>query len=183
MKTLSSPRRMKSIPCGRLILYKEVRGTSARGHLKLRALNPYRKRSVPPAARCPWSVWHKTPTAISSIPSLIRGRTAPRGFASRQWNSSKSWPPSYPCRASTWCAMGGVWHPTATCVGRLSPRHANRAWRNRRTGRRRLAGAGHGCSSACLRSIWRAAPGVSGGRYGSSLPSRTVRSSGRSSSI
>jgi Transposase zinc-binding domain/Putative transposase len=52
-----------------------------------------------------------------------------------------------------------------------------------RTGRRRLAGAGHGCSSACLRSIWRAAPGVSGGRYGSSLPSRTVRSSGRSSSI
>ena len=50
MKTLSSPRRMKSIPRGRLILYKEVRGTSARGHVKFRALNPYRKRSVPLAA-------------------------------------------------------------------------------------------------------------------------------------
>jgi hypothetical protein len=47
MKTLSSPRRMKSIPRGRPILYKEVRGTSARGHFTLRALTPDRKRSVP----------------------------------------------------------------------------------------------------------------------------------------
>src|SRR5262245_35285205 len=31
---------MKSIPRGRLILYKEVRGTSARGHFQFRALNP-----------------------------------------------------------------------------------------------------------------------------------------------
>jgi hypothetical protein len=50
MKTLSSPRRMKSIPLGRPILYKEVQGTSARGHFEFRALNPYRKRSVPLAA-------------------------------------------------------------------------------------------------------------------------------------
>src|SRR5712692_2438025 len=50
MQTLSSPHRMKSIPLGRLVLYKEVRGTSARGHFNLRARNPYRKRSVPLAA-------------------------------------------------------------------------------------------------------------------------------------
>jgi hypothetical protein len=41
---------MKSIPRGRPILYKEVQGTSARGHFHLRVLNPYRKRSVPLAA-------------------------------------------------------------------------------------------------------------------------------------
>jgi hypothetical protein len=50
MKTLRSPRRVRSIRLGRPILYKEVRGTSARGHCTLRVLNPPRKRSVPLAA-------------------------------------------------------------------------------------------------------------------------------------
>ena len=85
---------------------------------------------IPPAARCPWSAWHKTPTAISSTRSPIRGRTAPRGFGSRRWNSWRSWLPSCPCRGSTWYAMAAVWHRTATRVGRLSPRHANKAWRS-----------------------------------------------------
>ena len=53
MKTLSSPRRMQSIPLGRPLRYKEVRGTSARGHFTLRALHPSRKRSVPLAAPRP----------------------------------------------------------------------------------------------------------------------------------
>jgi hypothetical protein len=35
MKTLSLPRRMQSIPRGRPILWKEVQGTSARGHFTL----------------------------------------------------------------------------------------------------------------------------------------------------
>ena len=59
---------------------------------------------------------------------------APRAFGSRRWNSWRSWPPSCPCRASTWCAMAAVWRRTATCVGRSSPRHASRAWTNRRHG-------------------------------------------------
>ena len=50
MKTLSSPRRMTSIPLGRPILYQEARGTSVSGHVTLRALNPSRTRSVPLAA-------------------------------------------------------------------------------------------------------------------------------------
>jgi hypothetical protein len=46
MKTLSLPHRVKSIPLGRFILYKEVQGMSARGHFTLRVLNLHRKRSV-----------------------------------------------------------------------------------------------------------------------------------------
>jgi hypothetical protein len=65
MKTLSSPRRMQSIPRGRLLLSKEVQGTSARGHLTLRALHPERKRSVPLAAPRPVDMqehaWEKRP--------------------------------------------------------------------------------------------------------------------------
>src|SRR4029450_13243248 len=41
---------MQSIPRGRPILSKEVRGTSARGQFQFRALTPSRKRSVPFAA-------------------------------------------------------------------------------------------------------------------------------------
>jgi hypothetical protein len=38
------------MPRGHPILYKEVRGTSARGHFTLRTLTPSRQRSVPLAA-------------------------------------------------------------------------------------------------------------------------------------
>jgi hypothetical protein len=31
----------------------------------------------------------------------------PQGFGSHRWNCSKSWRRSCPCRACTWCAMGG----------------------------------------------------------------------------
>src|SRR5215510_9892858 len=61
------------------------------------------------------------------------------------WNSWRSWLRSCRCRGSTWCAMGAVWRRTAGCGGRPSPRRANRAWRNRRTGRQRLVGGGHDC--------------------------------------
>jgi hypothetical protein len=53
MKTLSSPRRMQSMPRGRPILYKAGRGTLARGHFTLWALTPERQRSVPLAAPRP----------------------------------------------------------------------------------------------------------------------------------
>jgi hypothetical protein len=52
----------------------------------------------------------------------IPGPMAPRGFGSRGWNSWRSGQPSYPCCASTWCALAGVWHRTVICVGRSSPR-------------------------------------------------------------
>ena len=44
------------------------------------------------------------------------------GIRLSPWNSWRIWPPLCPCRGSTWCAMVAVWHRTATCVGRLSPR-------------------------------------------------------------
>ena len=40
MKTLSSPRRMQSMPRGRPILYKEGQGTSARGHFQCHPSEP-----------------------------------------------------------------------------------------------------------------------------------------------
>ena len=48
------------------------------------------------------------PTAISSTPSRTRGLTGPRAFASRRWNSWRSWQLSCHCRGSIWCAMAGV---------------------------------------------------------------------------
>ena len=76
MKTLSAPRRMKSMPRGRPSLSKEVRGTSARGQFTLRVLHPSRKRSVPLAAPRPVDTqehaWAKRPWSRGALASRPR---------------------------------------------------------------------------------------------------------------
>jgi hypothetical protein len=91
-----------------------------------------RSSAIPLVGPCRWCGWRKTPTAISSTPSLIRGRTAPRGCASRRWNSWRSWQHWSPYRTSTLCAMGVASRHTATCAGVSSRRHASKGWTARR---------------------------------------------------
>jgi Transposase zinc-binding domain/Putative transposase len=123
-----------------------------------------------PAVPYPWSASRQRPTAISFIPSPIRGPMAPRGFGSRRWNSWRSWPPSYPCHASIWCAMGAASRRTATCVGRSVPPRANRGWTGRRRTRAPRTGLGPGCWAASLVWRWPRVPGADGAHCGS-LPS------------
>ena len=106
MKTTSSPRRMKSIPLGRPVLYKEGRGTPARGHFKFRALNPNRKRSIPPAApagtrappACPGtrlaSAWPAAPHARGRPALVAAGR--PFSTACGVYPVAHALPPAVP---------------------------------------------------------------------------------------
>ena len=117
-----------------------------------------RSSAIPPVVPCPWTASRKMPTVTSSTPSPIHGPTAPRGFASRRWNSWRSWRRWFPCPTSIWCAMGAASRRTATCVGQSSPPHVSKASTSRRRAPRRRAGAGHGCSSGCLTWIWLRCP-------------------------
>ena len=87
----------------------------------------------------------KTPTAISSIPLLIPGPMAPRGFGSRPWNSWRSWRRSCPCRASTWCAMAGVWHRPVDLRGAIIPTPRQQGVDEEQTETASPRGVGHGC--------------------------------------
>ena len=126
----------------------------------------------------------KTPTAISSIPSLIRVGRHHLDSPPRQWNSSKSWPPSYSCSRVHLVRYGGVWHHRTQPPAWGDYPHATP------TG---PGGTGGQDGVASLSRAWllkrvfaldmARCPWCQRGRYGSSLPSRTVRSSGRSSSI
>ena len=124
MKTTSSPRRMKSIPLGRPVLYKEGRGTQARGHFKFRALNPNRKRSIPPAA----PAGTRAPPACPGTRLARAGGRRPALFHRRRRPPCRPHPAT--CRA-----------PSALARQRRHPGPARTA-RRRRALRGRGVGAG-----------------------------------------
>ena len=92
-----------------------------------------------------WSVLGKMPMGISFTRSQGRGLTARPASHCRRWNFWRSWQRSSLCRESTSYATLGVWRHTASCVGQLSRRRANRVWMGVRPAWGRLAGAGRGC--------------------------------------
>jgi hypothetical protein len=53
MKTLSSPRPVKSVPLGRQLLYNRTKGTPARGSFSNKTLNLDRNRFVPARGTAP----------------------------------------------------------------------------------------------------------------------------------